>query len=142
MSGQQPVHLDTHVVIWLHTGELHHIPPPALTVIRSSQVSVSPMVLLELDVLHEIGRANSSAAELCRTLADSIDLRVSATAFAQVAAAATNLTWTRDPFDRLICAQAIADDVRLLTRDRLIRKHLDRALWDDDPSPGAGGIDH
>jgi len=44
--------------------------------------------------------------------------------------AAVDLTWTRDPFDRLIDAHAIAASVPLLTADRAILEHLPLATWD------------
>ncbi|MCE3290874.1 MAG: hypothetical protein K0R83_2886, partial [Caulobacter sp.] len=47
----------------------------------------------------------------------------------QVVSAARTLTCTRDPFDRLICAAAIADGVGLVTADRRIRQHLPNAIW-------------
>jgi PIN domain nuclease of toxin-antitoxin system len=37
--------------------------------------------------------------------------------------------WTRDPFDRLIVANAKAAGAVLVTRDERIRGHYSRALW-------------
>jgi len=37
--------------------------------------------------------------------------------------------WTRDPFDRLIAAQAALARARLLTRDDLLRRHFPSAFW-------------
>jgi PIN domain nuclease of toxin-antitoxin system len=37
--------------------------------------------------------------------------------------------WTRDPFDRLIVAQAAIESVRLLTKDRTIRRNFAGAIW-------------
>ena len=44
-------------------------------------------------------------------------------------APAMELSWTRDPFDRLIVANAITDGVRLLTVDENIQKHFQNAFW-------------
>ncbi|HLG72825.1 MAG TPA: type II toxin-antitoxin system Phd/YefM family antitoxin [Chloroflexota bacterium] len=41
------------------------------------------------------------------------------------------ITWTRDPFDRLIAAHALATDTPLLTKDETIRQHLPLAWWRD-----------
>lgn len=60
----------------------------------------------------------------------SLGVNVCGIPFADVVGAATDLGWTRDPFDRLICAQALAEGQRLLTKDRHIRAHLDLARWD------------
>jgi PIN domain nuclease of toxin-antitoxin system len=39
------------------------------------------------------------------------------------------LSWTRDPFDRLIVAQAAVRDAPLLTKDRAIRRRYRAAVW-------------
>jgi len=43
---------------------------------------------------------------------------------------AVDLTWTRDPFDRLIAAHAIVTDAPLVTADETLRENLPLALWD------------
>ncbi|MBW8060344.1 MAG: type II toxin-antitoxin system VapC family toxin [Solirubrobacterales bacterium] len=40
------------------------------------------------------------------------------------------LSWTHDPFDRLIAAHAIVADAPLITADRTILAHLPLAIWD------------
>ena len=50
---------------------------------------------------------------------------------ATVATVARGLRWTRDPFDRLISAQAISDETPLLTADETILENLDLAIWED-----------
>ncbi|MGI9002668.1 MAG: hypothetical protein ACR2GH_13530 [Pseudonocardia sp.] len=61
-----------------------------------------------------------------------LGLVTSSASFSSVAGAATNLTWIRDPFDRLISAQAVAENEILLTKNRRIREHLALARWDLD----------
>jgi PIN domain nuclease of toxin-antitoxin system len=48
----------------------------------------------------------------------------------QLTKAAVDLTWTRDPFDRLIAAHAIVAGARLLTADEQILEHLPLATWE------------
>lgn len=43
---------------------------------------------------------------------------------------AAGLTWTRDPFDRLIAAHAIVAGAPLLTADRTILENLPQAVWE------------
>jgi PIN domain nuclease of toxin-antitoxin system len=43
--------------------------------------------------------------------------------------AAAGLSWTRDPFDRLIAAHAVVTEAPLLTADRTILEHLPQAIW-------------
>ena len=124
------IHLDTHVVAWLYAGRLDLIPARARTRIEGSALGISPMVLLELDLLHEIGRTRAGSADVLAALERDLDLRVSEAAFPRIARIAGTLTFTRDPFDRLIAATALAEDVPLLTADRLLLEHCPTAVWD------------
>ena len=91
---------------------------------------VSPLVELELAYMHEIGRARDPAPMMLIALRKSIGLEVDDASFAQVTQAAVTLTWTRDPFDRMIAAQAIVTDAPLITADRTILTNLQLATWD------------
>lgn len=126
------IYLDTHAVVWLFLGRLELLPKRVLERIdRADDLRISPMVALELDLLHQIGRTRRPARDVIADLGARAGLRVCDLPFAAVAAAATPLTWTRDPFDRLIVAQAIAARAQLLTRDRRIRRHAPVASWGD-----------
>lgn len=129
------MHLDTHAVVWLYVDKDNAFPVAARRLIDTEPLVVSPMVALELDLLYEVGRTAGPAEVVLAGLARTVGLVTSATPFADVARAATALTWTRDPFDRLICAQAVADNAILLTKDRRIRAHLTLARWDQQPDP-------
>lgn len=48
---------------------------------------------------------------------------------AELGQTAADLSWTRDPFDRLISAHAIVANAPLITADETIRKHLSLAVW-------------
>ncbi len=58
MEGATPlsVYLDTHVVLWLHDREQDRLSPEARRVIERGKLRVSPAVVLELELLREIGR--------------------------------------------------------------------------------------
>ncbi len=123
------IQLDTHVVVWLYVGETKRIAPAARRLIEANDVGVSPIVLLELEFLREIGRTRVPSAEVLAALAADIGLAVADISLAKAVAAATLHPWTRDPFDRLIVASASALGHRLLTADRSIRKHFAGATW-------------
>lgn len=124
------MHLDTHVVAWLFAGHLSHLPQAVRHRLDSEPLAISPIVELELAYLHEIGRTTQPPEVVVPELRDSVGLTVSDAPFRSVAAAAVSLLWTRDPFDRLIVAQAIVEGETLLTKDERIRKNVELAAWD------------
>ena len=125
------LHLDTHVVLWLYVGEHHRIPFALRERMATDPLRVSPMVRVELVYLHEIGRLDPPAHRVLDELEHSIGLVEDPMSFGAVAKAAETLTWTRDPFDRMIAAHALVSFATLATSDETIRKALGSyAVWD------------
>jgi PIN domain nuclease of toxin-antitoxin system len=87
-------------------------------------------VELELTYLFEVGRVTEPASAPIAALRRSIGLQVADVSVTDLTQAALGLGWTRDPFDRLIAAQAIVADVPLVTADRIILENLPLATWD------------
>jgi PIN domain nuclease of toxin-antitoxin system len=123
------IHLDTHVVVWLYAGEAERLPPAVRDRLGGARPLVSPMVRLELQLLREIGRVTAGPAEILDFLRVHADLGVAESRFERVAAIAAGLDWTRDPFDRMIAAHAMADDLPLITKDRAMLEHCPVAMW-------------
>ncbi len=123
------IHLDTHVVVWLYEGRRDLLSDQASDLLRANRPLISPMVRLELAFLHEVGKVRLGPVEILDALRDEADLGLAESAWPRVAAIASTLRWTRDPFDRLIAAHALADDVPLLTRDRTLLEHCPVARW-------------
>jgi PIN domain nuclease of toxin-antitoxin system len=123
------IHVDTHVLVWLWERKAKHARVLARR-INGQHVSVSPAALLELQCLGEIGRFTASPADVVAGLAQSIGLTVAATSFADIVERSLTMSWTRDPFDRLIVANAAVEGVKLLTFDDRIHQHFPDALWD------------
>lgn len=123
------IELDTHVAIWLYEGEDRKLSSLARDTIEKEPCHISPMVRLELQFMFEIGRNTSDAETVLRIIADQYGIDESRCDFSRVVDAALPINWTRDPFDRLIAAHAIANGARLVTKDRLIRQHCTNALW-------------
>jgi len=121
--------LDTHVVAWLYAGKIEKVPAAAQRRLESDTLLVSPMVGLELEYLHEIGRLRERSQVVVADLRQRLGLRVAEAPFVLVASAAAELSWTRDPFDRLIAAHALACETSLLTADTTMHKHLALAVW-------------
>jgi PIN domain nuclease of toxin-antitoxin system len=97
--------------------------------IDSAMLSVSPVVGLELQYLREVGRILWGPRRVLGALRRDFGVAMSDLPFPSIAVRALALTWTRDPFDRLIAAEAAAAGARLLTRDEGLRRHFRAALW-------------
>lgn len=87
------------------------------------------MVKLELEYLYEIGRIKLAADQILAALHEEIGLQIADASFASLVAQANKLSWTRDPFDRLIVAHAMVANASLVTRDNLIRDNFSGAVW-------------
>ena len=122
------IFLDTHVVVWLF-AEADRIPGPVRARIDEAHLYVSPMVRLELSLLAEIGRVTLPAEAFLNGLHRDLDLQVEESGWVRCAEIADHLSWTRDSFDRLIVAHAIAFGAPLCTRDRHLRDHYRAAFW-------------
>ncbi len=98
------IHIDTHILVWLWERKAKHA--------------------------KEIGRFTDAPIDVVAGLSETMGLTVSQSPFADVVQRSLTLSWTRDPFDRLIVANAMTDGARLLTFDDRIHKHFKNALWD------------
>jgi PIN domain nuclease of toxin-antitoxin system len=128
------IYLDTHLVAWLYQGEIDSIPDEARALLEREELLISPIVGLELQLLNERGRFKPRVSEVLQALSAEIGLTVCDLSFPLVAARARETGWTRDPFDRVIVAQAQTRGAPLVTRDSHIRKHYARAVWDSSPA--------
>ena len=123
------IYLDTHVLVRLYLGQADELGPSARRAMEEQELVVSPAAILELEFLHEIGRLRPTATRVISALGQDVGLRVSDLPFRTVVDHALNETWGRDPFDRLIVANAKADGAALITKDEKIHRHYSRAVW-------------
>ena len=123
------IYLDTHVVIWLYAGLVEKFTPQARALINESDLLISPIVGLELQYLHELHWITVDSSTIIADLEHRIGLRICDAPFGDVVARALALSWTRDPFDRLIVAQAQTRQSPLLTKDATILARFPEALW-------------
>jgi PIN domain nuclease of toxin-antitoxin system len=124
------IYLDTHVVAWLYAIGAEALSQRAAEAIDSSEdLRISPMVRLELQYLFEIGRVGEPAVAVVDGLAGILGLTVCTAPFASVVYEAERIAWTRDPFDRLIVAQARLHGASLVTKDDTLHAHFSEAVW-------------
>lgn len=80
-------------------------------------------------LLHEIGRLSVTANEILDTLQEQCGIVESDDHFAAVVKEALGVSWTRDPFDRLLVGTAILHRAPFVTRDHMIGEHFENAVW-------------
>lgn len=128
--NKQELYLDTHVVVWLYLGNNEKFSKVARQAINNAaELLISPMVQLELSLLHEVSKIQVSEKEILHSLNNEIDLKCCDMAFSHVIFQANQIKWTRDPFDRIITAQAAVNNHLLLTKDRHILSNYEHAIW-------------
>jgi PIN domain nuclease of toxin-antitoxin system len=111
--------LDTNALVWLAQGHRRAAPLAA----GARRLYVSPASLLELQLLIEAGRIRLLGTGLDVFADDdrwAVDEPPSAAWFEQ----AWSLSWTRDPFDRLIVAHARLRGWKLATGDTELLRQL------------------
>jgi PIN domain nuclease of toxin-antitoxin system len=123
-------YLDTHIVLWLAAGKVSRLSSKARSLLGRSELLLSAMAYLELEYLHELGKTKFPARDLLKKVNHETNLSLCDLPFATIAAAALDEKWTRDPFDRLIVANAKANGFAwLVSADESIRQHYPRAIW-------------
>jgi PIN domain nuclease of toxin-antitoxin system len=113
--------LDTHFLIWILTGA-DRLRDHAWIDDHRPWV-ISPISLLELQYLAESGRLQLRAAELGEALQRDARFVVDEPPLGPLVRHALPLSWTRDPFDRLLAAHSTTRRVPLCTVDRILLEH-------------------
>lgn len=123
--------LDTHIVLWLYDDPDGRLPQMVRDRLENDDLAISPIVRLEIQFLFEIGRIAASGQHILDDLVPRLEITLTNPPAGPLCAAAAELTWTRDPFDRLIAGESAAQGMPLITKDKTIRKHLRSAWWGD-----------
>ncbi|MES2677241.1 MAG: PIN domain-containing protein [Pseudomonadota bacterium] len=128
---KSPIFLDTHIVVWLFAGKKELFSKNVIKLMNENigNIFIHPIVILELEYLHEVGKVNYTSNQIISQLQSDIGLKIIDQDFAVINSFAVDLKWTRDVFDRLITSCAHSFDAGLITKDKLIRKHYKKAVW-------------
>jgi len=113
--------LDTHFLLWILLGSKRLEEFPWLS--RYRPWGVSPISLLEIQFLSEVGRVEVQGPEFYEVLRADPRFVIDEVALVPLVTKAISLEWTRDPFDRLLTAHSLARRVPLCTLDRSVRQH-------------------
>jgi len=123
-------YLDTHIVLWLAAGKAHRLEPTAKKLMERADLLLPVMAFLELEYLYELGKTKLSAKDLLQKVESETNLRLCELPFSTIASTALDEKWTRDPFDRLIFANAKANGFAwLISADEQMGKHYPRTAW-------------
>ena len=111
--------LDTHAAIWVAQGHRRARPLE-----RLPRLYLSPATVLELQFLAEVGRVRFAGEASPTTVAASERWRLDDPPSARWFAAACDIGWTRDPFDRLLAAHARVRGWKLATADAFLLQKM------------------
>jgi PIN domain nuclease of toxin-antitoxin system len=115
--------------VWLYAGKIEKLSEQAKELINDHEVIISPVVRLELQYLFEIQRVTDEANNIIFDLSDRIGLKMCDKSLNTIVSSALELSWTRDPFDRIIVANATVNHNILLTKDQNILENYEKAMW-------------
>lgn len=110
--------IDTHVLIWVLTRSRKLKDLQWLD--RFSHLTVSPVSLLEMRFLHEVNRLSLDFSDVVAKLKRDEYFCIDTIPLDELCAAAYDLSWTRDPFDRLLVAHSHVRSLPLGTVDTRI----------------------
>lgn len=111
--------LDTHFVLWTVLGAPRLEEFPWLE--RYRPWAVSPVSFLEIQFLGEVGRLEVRTSELTEAVGRDPRFAIDEVPLMSLVQHALPMTWTRDPFDRLIAAHSRSRRLPLCSLDRQIR---------------------
>lgn len=112
--------LDTHFLLWAVLGLPRMDEFPWLE--RYRPWGVSPVSFLELQFLSEVGRLELRHEDFVEALGRDPRFVIDEVPLMALVSHALPLSWTRDPFDRLLAAHSAARRAPLCTLDRRMRR--------------------
>jgi PIN domain nuclease of toxin-antitoxin system len=110
--------LDTHLLLWALSAPAR-LPPAARRLIQGADVYVSAASIWEISIKAALGKLRADPHEVLAALepAGFLGLPIAGEHAARVASLPPV---HRDPFDRLLIAQALVEPMRLLTDDKVL----------------------
>ncbi|MBD2560752.1 MULTISPECIES: type II toxin-antitoxin system VapC family toxin [Nostoc] len=122
--------LDTHIFIWFVMGD------PRISVSMRSQIENNENLLSiasvwEMAIKHSIGKLNFDLAfdefieqQIIRNGIELLPITIN-----HISVVATLPLHHRDPFDRILIAQALAENIPILSADKIFDLYPIRRLW-------------
>jgi PIN domain nuclease of toxin-antitoxin system len=122
--------LDTHALLWYLTTP-ERLPAAAHRAIRAAEndVFASLASAWEISIKVAIGKLVFDAQGLAQAL-PAVGVEPLAISLEHAARVAQLPLHHRDPFDRMLVAQALCESMTLVSRDRALRRYGVRLLWE------------
>ena len=124
--------LDTHVFIWMDS-EPSQLSPTVETILKnkSNAVFLSVVSAWEIQIKTQIGKlALSMPVEaVIQEQQKNNGLQIFPVTLAHALKVGDLPLYHRDPFDRLLVAQAIVEDYTLITKETMLSKYNARVVW-------------
>lgn len=125
--------LDSHAVIWWMADDPQLSKPARVAIETAEEPLFSTATLIELSIKASLGKLRIPAEWSEELLAEGFTLLpvspAHGRALAELPFVALNGRMQRDPFDRLLAAQASVESIPLVTCDPGIRAHGVATLW-------------
>lgn len=121
--------LDTHLVLWWMAGEVSRISRKALAALGSEghEPVVSAVSIWEAAIKRGLGKLEAPGDLLPQLEGAGVELLPITARHADLVAALP--MHHRDPFDRLLVAQAKAEGLALVTDDERLRRYEVEVVW-------------
>jgi len=125
--------LDTHALLWALSAP-HKLPVSLRHAIQAAEndVYASLASAWEIAIKAALGKLEFDVRSLERTLA-ATGIQTLDIGLVHVARVAELPRYHRDPFDRMLVAQAMCESMTLVSRDRELAKYGVKLLWRDAP---------
>lgn len=121
--------LDTHVLVWLYQRDISKFSEKSREILDKSKLYMPAASFLEIQFLKEINRITISAEQILNELRTDLPIDIANSDTISLMRKAAEVNWTRDPFDRLIVAEAIVNNAKLMTKDSNILSNFNDAVW-------------
>ncbi|TNF45091.1 MAG: type II toxin-antitoxin system VapC family toxin [Bacteroidetes bacterium] len=124
--------IDTHAVIWFITED-SKLPLKIKKIIENTENNcfVSIATYWEIAIKHSLGRLNlDSGLENIFRIIEKTGFEILPITTNQILINASLPHYHQDPFDRIIIAQAIQDDLKIVTKDGQFKNYQVSLIWE------------
>ncbi len=116
--------LDTHIFLWWLKGESRLVKTTKDLILSATEVYISSASIWESCIKAKLGKLSLNVDSLVNSIEESGFLELPITA-RHAATVYTLPNVHRDPFDRILIAQAISEPLQLLTFDKVLAEYTD-----------------